>query len=65
MASTKLKVAAAVSTSYVAFGVFIVLLVAWQRITPQLALLALVALTGLYFGFGVLIAVHRFISKLK
>lgn len=64
MTSAKLKVAAAVAGSYTALGVLVILLVAWQKITPQLALLLLVALTGLYFGFGVLIAVYRFISRL-
>jgi hypothetical protein len=29
-----------------------------------MALLMLVALFGLYFGFGVLIVVYRFVSKL-
>jgi hypothetical protein len=64
MASTRLKVAAAVAGSYAALGALVIFLVAWQKITPQLALLMLVALTGLYFGFGVLIAVYRFISRL-
>jgi hypothetical protein len=30
-----------------------------------MALLMLVALFGLYFGFGVLVAVYRFIGKLE
>jgi hypothetical protein len=34
-------------------------------ITVQLALLLLVALLGMYLGFGVLIAVWRFTSRLK
>ena len=34
-------------------------------ITGQLALLLLVAMLGMYLGFGVLIAVYRFTSKLK
>ena len=34
-------------------------------ITFQLAMLMLVALLGLYFGFGVLIALYRFVGRLK
>jgi hypothetical protein len=34
-------------------------------ITVQLALLLLVALLGMYLGFGVLIAVWRFTRRLK
>jgi hypothetical protein len=34
-------------------------------ITFQLAMLMLVALLGLYFGFGVLIALYRFTGRLK
>lgn len=59
------KTAVAVSTSYVTLIVGVILLAAWQAITPQFALLAMVAITALYFGFGVLIAVHRFIARLK
>jgi len=65
MASTRLKVAAAVSTSYVGLFVVIVLLVAGDTITPQMALLMLIALTGLYLGFGLLVALYRFVSTLK
>ena len=36
-----------------------------QYLSVQLALLLLIALLGLYLGFGVLIAVYRFTSKLK
>jgi len=33
-------------------------------ITPQLGLLLLIALAGLYVGFGILILAYRLISKL-
>ena len=33
-------------------------------ITPQLALLMLIALAGLYIGFGILILAHRLIDRL-
>lgn len=59
------KIAVAVSTSYVTLIVAVILCAAWQTVTPQFALLAMVAITALYFGFGVLIAVYRFIARLE
>ena len=47
----------------VALGIFIAAFL--QYLSVQLALLLLIALLGLYLGFGVLIAVYRFTSKLK
>jgi hypothetical protein len=35
------------------------------RITPEAALLMFIALVGLYFGFGFLIAVYRLVAKLE
>jgi hypothetical protein len=46
-----------------ALGIFIAAFL--QYLSVQLALLLLIALLGLYLGFGVLIAVYRFTSKLK
>jgi len=46
----------------VALGIFLAAFL--QYLSVQLALL-LLALLGLYLGFGVLIAVYRFTSKLK
>ena len=37
----------------------------FEYMSVQLAMLLLVALLGLYLGFGVLVAVWRFTSKLK
>lgn len=34
-------------------------------VTPAMAILMLVALFGLYFGFGVLIVVYRLVAKLQ
>ena len=48
-----------------ALVVAIVYLLAKQVVTPQMAMLMFVALLGLYIGFGVLIAVFRFIDKLQ
>lgn len=61
----KLRNLALAALSFTALAVGIFLLLVWHIVTPQLALLMLVALVGLYFGFGVLIAVYRFISKLE
>jgi hypothetical protein len=47
----------------VALGIFIAAFL--QYLSVQLALLLLIALLGLYLGFGVLVAVYRFTSKLK
>jgi hypothetical protein len=60
-----LKVAAGVAVSFMSLVVLILVLMANRVVTFQMALLMLVALLGLYFGFGVLIAVYRFIGKLE
>jgi hypothetical protein len=60
-----LPLAAGVIALFVALVVTIMFLLATKVITFQLALLMLVALLGLYLGFGVLIAVYRFVAKLE
>lgn len=60
----KLKVAAAVSASFTVLIAVVLLLLAKHVITYQMALLMFVGLLGLYVGFGVLIAIYRFVSKL-
>ncbi len=61
----KWLIAAAISISFTGIVVLIMTLLVKGVITFQLALLMLVALLGLYFGFGVLIAVYRFVARLK
>lgn len=61
----KLKIAAAVSLSFTGIVVLIMTLLVKRVITFQLALLMLVALLGLYFGFGVLIFLYRFVQRLE
>jgi hypothetical protein len=61
----KWLIAAAISMSFTGIVVLIMALLVKGVITFQLALLMLVALLGLYFGFGVLIAVYRFVDRLK
>jgi hypothetical protein len=60
-----LKIAAAISLSFTGIVVLIMTLLVKGVITFQMALLMLVALLGLYFGFGVLIALYRFVERLK
>ncbi|HTE40614.1 MAG TPA: hypothetical protein VK629_07285 [Steroidobacteraceae bacterium] len=62
---TKLKIAAALSVLLFGLIATILWLAIEKIVTPQMALLMLIALFGLYFGFGVLIAVYRFTSKLQ
>jgi hypothetical protein len=61
----KLKIAALISLSFTGIVVLILALLVKGVITFQLALLMLVALLGLYFGFGVLILIYRFVAKLQ
>jgi hypothetical protein len=61
----KLKIAALISLSFTGIVVLIMALLVKGVITFQLALLMLVALLGLYFGFGVLIFLYRFVDRLK
>jgi hypothetical protein len=61
----KLKIAAAISLSFTGIVVLIMTLLVKAVITFQMALLMLVALLGLYFGFGVLIFLYRFVERLK
>ena len=62
---SKLKIAAAVSLSFTGIVVLVMALLVKGVITFQMALLMLVALLGLYFGFGVLIFLYRFVDRLK
>ena len=58
------KIAAAASGVFSALVILILVLLANGVVTLQLALLMVVALVGLYFGFGVLIWIYRFVAKL-
>ena len=61
----KLKIAAAISLTFTAIVVLIFTLMIKGVVTFQMGMLMLVALLGLYFGFGVLILVYRFVAKLE
>lgn len=63
--NTKLKVAAGIGLSFMGLAVLVVYLSARRVISFQMALLMLIGMLGMYLGFGVLIAVYRFIGKLE
>ena len=57
-------IAAAVAGSFVALAATIIIVAAADVISPTVAKLMLIALVGLYFGFGFLIAVYQLMRKL-
>lgn len=59
-----LKVVAAIILSFVGLAGAIVILLKMKIIGFTVAILMLVALLGMYVGFGALIAVYRLINKL-
>lgn len=61
----KLKIVAGIAASFIGLAGTIIFLSAAKIIGVTMAKLMLVALVGLYIGFGVLIAVYLTISKLK
>lgn len=61
----KLKIAAAISLTFTGIVVLIFTLMIKGVVTFQMGLLMLVALLGLYFGFGVLILIYRFVARLE
>jgi hypothetical protein len=60
-----LRTLALVAGSFTALAIGIIALTVWRIVTFQLGLLLLVALVGMYFGFGILILIHRFVAKLE
>ena len=65
MPSTKsLKIAAAVATSFTVLVIVIIALMVKQVIAFELAILMMVALVGLYVGFGILIVVYQLVKRL-
>ncbi len=54
-----------VGGTLVALALLIVALVVNAVVTPQQGLLMLVALFGMYVGFGILIAIYRLVAKLE
>ncbi len=60
-----LKVVAGVVVSFAGLVGTIIFLWETKIISFEMAMLMLVALLGMYIGFGILIAVYRLISKLE
>ena len=60
-----LIIAAATIVSFIALAALIITLLAMKIIGSTVALLMLVALVGMYVGFGALIAVYRLINRLE
>jgi hypothetical protein len=60
-----LKVAAGIAASFIGLAGTIIYLSLAKIISFGVAILMLVALVGMYVGFGILIAVYRLISKLE
>jgi hypothetical protein len=60
-----LKVVAGIAASFTGLVGTIVFLMERRVISVAMASLMLVALLAMYVGFGVLIAVYRFVDKLK
>ena len=55
---------AGIVVSFTGLAGAILYLLAAKKISFEMAMLMLVALFGMYVGFGILIAVYRLISKL-
>ena len=60
-----LIVVAGIATSFIGLAGLIILLSVNKIVSFEMSILMLVALFGLYIGFGILIAVYRLVSKLK
>lgn len=60
-----LRVAVGIAALFTGLAGTVVLLMVMRVISIQVALLMLVALLGMYVGFGILVLVYRLISKLE
>jgi hypothetical protein len=60
-----LKVVAGIAVSFIGLVATIIFLSEMQIISFGVAKLMLVALLGLYVGFGILIAIYRLIRKME
>ena len=59
------KTIAVVASSFVGFFAMIIVLRLYNLISPQMALLMLMALLGIYFSGGVLVAAYRLVVRLE
>ncbi len=60
-----LKVVAGIAISFLGLVAAIIFLFKAKMISLEVAILMIVALFGLYLGFGVLTAVYRLVNKLE
>ena len=60
-----LKIVAGIAASFIGLVGTIIFLSVMKIISIEVAKLMLVALVGMYIGFGILIAVYRLIRKLE
>ena len=60
-----LKVVAGIAASFTGLVGTIIFLLEKKIISFEMAILMLIALLAMYLGFGILIAVYRFIGKLE
>ena len=60
-----LRTVAGIAASFIGLVGTIIFLLAMRIVSFEMAKLMLVALLGIYVGFGVLIAVYRLIAKLE
>ena len=60
-----LRTLAVVASTFVGFLGMIIILRLYNLISPQVALLMLIALLGLYFGVGVLVVAYRLVVRLE
>ncbi len=63
--SKTIKIVAGIAVSFAGLAGTIILLAEMQVISFEMAKLMVVALLAMYVGFGFLIAVYRFIGRLK
>ena len=60
-----LKIVAGIAASFAGLLGMIIFLSVMQIISFEMAKLMLAALVAMYIGFGILIAIYRFIGKLE
>ena len=60
-----LKVVAGIAASFIALAGTIIFLSEAEVISFEMAMLMLVALLGMYVGFGILVAVYRLVARLE
>ena len=59
------KLVVSIVASFIGLAGVIIFLLATKIVSVQMGILMLVASVGMHLGFGILIAVYRFIGKLE